>query len=463
MATIAIAGATGFVGSGLIKILESKHRVVALTRGDSRKSDREGEIGVEWRTCDLFSMLEAEEALAGVDYAVYLIHSMLPSAELTQGEFEDLDLLVADNFAKAARLCGLKHIVYIGGIIPEKERLSRHLQSRKEVEECLRASKIPLTVLRAAMIIGARSSSLQIMTRLVKRLPIMICPSWTRNRSNPIFLNDVISAIDHVLGNRDCMNKIYDLGKAEDAISYVELMQTSAKVLGLKRLIFPFPYFMKIISSYWVSLVTGAPRNLVKPLIESLRHEMIVDPKMSLEIEGKNYTPIEHALSLAYQNQKALGKEPRAFVLPGEEKRIGLVRSVQRFKLPKGLSAKDVGAMYLEWLPKKFSPFLRVDVEGDLCSFCLPFISKSLLTIERSDIRSSDSRQLFYIRGGLLVGKKGRGRLEFRETYDRKEILAAIHDYDPALPWQIYKFTQALLHLWVMSSFEKHLKNASSL
>lgn len=458
MSKIAIAGATGFVGSKLLELLSKDNHVIALTRGDERESTIEGGVGIEWRTCDLFSMLETEEALEGVEYAVYLIHSMLPSAELTQGRFEDLDLLVADNFAKAAAFNKVKQIIYVGGIIPKTDNLSRHLKSRAEVERSLSATGIPLTVLRAAMIIGPNSSSLSIMTRLIKRLPIMFCPKWTNNRSNPVYLDDVLTAISWVVKNEDAFNKVFDLGGKEH-LTYSELMQKAAKILNLKRYIFTFPYIAKGFSSFWVSLITGAPLNLVKPLIESLRHEMLVDKDSALKIPGHEYLSIDEALKLSYRKEAEIEKKPRAFVLPLEERRIHLVRSVQRLRLPSGMDATQIGKLYFEWLPKKLAPFINVRIDGDLCYFNFLFIKKSLLTIERSNRRSDVNRQLFYIKGGLLVRTTGRGRLEFRETYNNKEILAAIHDFDPALPWPIYKYTQAIVHLFVMSSFHKYLKS----
>lgn len=456
MAKIAVAGATGFVGSRLIESLSTKHHVVALTRGNKRVDTLKQGVGIEWRTCDLFSMLETEIALIDVDYAVYLIHSMLPSAELTQGRFEDLDLLVADNFAKAAKFCGVKHIVYVGGIIPLKEKLSRHLKSREEVEKSLRATEIPLTVLRAAMILGPNSSSLAIMTKLIKRLPFMLCPRWANNRSNPVYIDDVICGIEYVLFNPD--NRTYDLG-GKELLSYKDLMQKACKVLNIKRYIFTFPYITRGISSFWVSLISGAPKNLVKPLIESLRHEMLVKEKYALKIPNHEYENIEDALIKSYKKDESINTKPRAFTLPKEEFKEQLVRSVQRLTLPSGKNAKEVGILYFEWLPKKLSPFLKVEIRGNTCFFNFIFLKKSLLIIRRSNRRSTEKRQLFYIKGGLLAKTTGRGRLEFRETCNKKQLLTAIHDYEPALPWQIYKYTQALVHLYVMSAFDKYLKS----
>ncbi|HJL27639.1 MAG TPA: NAD(P)H-binding protein [Polyangiaceae bacterium LLY-WYZ-15_(1-7)] len=143
--TLALAGASGFVGSALRRALADEYRLVGLSRRPRRSPD------TEWRVCDLYSLLDVEQALAGCDVALYLVHSMLPSARLTQGSFADLDLVLADNFARAAAKAGVKHIVYLGGLVPDlpEAELSAHLRSRLEVERALGAHGVPVTALRA--------------------------------------------------------------------------------------------------------------------------------------------------------------------------------------------------------------------------------------------------------------------------------------------------------------------------
>ena len=179
---VAITGAAGFVGSALCEALESKTRVVALGRrfpppsGAPSDLIENGNAGIERRRCDLFSIPETELALKGADVAVYLVHSMSPNARLTQGSFENLDLLLADNFARAARQAGVKRIVYLGGLLPSdpSRGLSPHLQSRLEVEHALAAHGVPVTAIRAGLIVGAEGSSLNLLVRLVERLPLAI-------------------------------------------------------------------------------------------------------------------------------------------------------------------------------------------------------------------------------------------------------------------------------------------------
>ena len=145
-------------------------------------------------------MLETRRALQGTKYAVYLVHSMLPSVRLTQARFEDLDLLIADNFARAAASAKAEQIIYLGGIIPNGVPLSRHLESRREVEQALAAHGVPVTTLRASLIVGPDASSLPILLKLVRRLPIMLLPRWSRTQTLPIALDDVLTLLSHVIG-----------------------------------------------------------------------------------------------------------------------------------------------------------------------------------------------------------------------------------------------------------------------
>jgi uncharacterized protein YbjT (DUF2867 family) len=172
MKSVVIAGATGFIGKALAKELAGEYRVIGLTRRQPSKDCPD----IEWRHCDLFSLFECEQALAGAEAAFYLVHSMLPSARLTQGNFQDMDLISADNFARAAAQVGIGHIIYLGGLIPEGADISRHIQSRREVEQTLGAHGVPVTTLRAGIVIGLRGSSYGMFRSVLERAPLVFCP-----------------------------------------------------------------------------------------------------------------------------------------------------------------------------------------------------------------------------------------------------------------------------------------------
>ncbi len=457
---VAVAGATGFVGKALLNELAKEHQVVALTRGVV-DSSRQSESKISWRQCDLFSLLEAEEALAGVDVAIYLIHSMLPSAELSQGNFQDFDLLVADNFARAAEKTKLKQIIYLGGMFPENEKLSKHLASRKEVEKALASRGVPLTVLRAAMILGAEGSSTTMIIKLVERLRLMLCPSWTETVSQPVALEDATCSLIYMVGREESFNQSYDLA-GPTSLTYREMILQTAKALGLNRRVFSVPVFSPVLSSFWLKLVTGAPRSLTGPLVASLKHRMVARPGKSVVIEGRPFKEFSDTIKqvvVAVRNSK--GVAPRAFVLPEDERRRRTVRSVQRLVLPQEASAVEVADEYIKWLPKFLAPLLRVSVSEGLVDFRVPLVNISLLQLQFSEDRSIKNRQLFYIVGGLLAKSVEKDRIEFRETYDRENIIVAVHDFEPALPWYFYKFSQAPLHAFVMRRFGAHLRSWS--
>ncbi len=442
---IAIAGASGFVGKALVEELKKNHELIGLSRGK-----KENTAHIEWRACDLFSMLDAEKGLQGADVAIYLVHSMRPSAHLTQGTFDDFDLIVADNFVRAAEACNIKQIIFLGGMRPEdKDHISDHLRSRWEVEQVFRKSKVPSTILRAALIIGPEGSSFHIMARLVQRLPFMVCPTWTYTHSHPIALSDVVAAITYCVGREEVFEKVFEIG-TEESITYIELMKKIAHKLHLHRGIFAIPFVTPKLSTLWVCLVTGAPRELVRPLIEGLKTSLPLRKEKLLRIPGHQYKSVDEALdeSLNHYNQKS---RPMAFQPSPRGRHV--VRSVQRLHAPKGVSAEQAALAYLEYLPKSSPGLLKVEVLGRWIYFSWRIPYRKLLILEYSPERSRQDRQLFYLRGGLLAKKTMRGRLEFREILGGEAIIAAIHDFEPRMPWYFYRFTQAVFHLYVMRMF----------
>ena len=218
---LAIAGASGFIGRWFIETYKNHYDIIAL----SRKKIENNNNDVEWRTVDLFSISSSIDALKGVDYALYLVHSMQPSTRLNQGSFEDTDLLLADNFSIAAEECKLKQIVYVGGILPKDDKnLSMHLRSRYEVEQVLGARQTPLTAIRAGIIIGPGGSSFNIVQKLVKNLPIMACPSWTKSNNQPVDLITSMAAINEVMGNKQFFHKHIEIG-GKEVVTYMKVLQ----------------------------------------------------------------------------------------------------------------------------------------------------------------------------------------------------------------------------------------------
>ncbi|WP_233879929.1 NAD(P)H-binding protein [Virgibacillus halodenitrificans] len=457
---VAIAGASGYIGQNLIEKLEGRVNIIGLSRNGDKREDTES---VTWRSCDLFSLADAEKGLKGADIAVYLVHSMMPSAKLTQGNFEDMDVILADNFAQAAKKQGIKKLIYLGGIIPDHApKLSRHLKSRLEVERILRAYGTPVTALRAGLIVGPKGSSFPILAKLVKRLPSMILPKWTRTNTQPVALPDVMNSLGKLTMEEEPQNRSIDIG-GPDVMTYRSMMEQTAEIMGKKRYMFDVPFFSLSLSRLWLRLVTQTPKEIVYPLVESLEHEMTVQD--SHFVEGISQGSISFREAAAYameadnqENKKPTKKKP--IITPLKQD----VRSVQRVCLPEGCSANWVGRYYVKWLEVFLNPWIKTSTDENLnCKIGFLGNKTSMLELSYSAERSTEDRALYYITGGFLTDRKEneRGRMEFRKIPGANEAIIAVHDFTPALPWFIYHYTQANMHLFVMYAFRKHMKKLS--
>lgn len=461
--TVAIAGASGFVGAALREALAERFRVVGLTRSPNRAA--RVEPGIEWRHCDLFSLLDLERALADADYAVYLVHSMLPSSRLMQGTFADLDLILADNFSRAAERTGVRQVVYLSGLLPkDTSELSKHLRSRYEVELALASRSTPVTTLRTGLVVGAGGSSLKILVNLVRRLPAMVLPKWTESDTQPVALRDVVRAVELVLGHPEAYRGPFDVAGPE-AMSYRDMMERTAAVLGVERPMLPVPLITPRLSTLWVSLVSGSPAELAGPLVASLRHDMVVADNPVQRAIAPDALGFEASLQAALTPDGRTPPSPRRTHRTADDRIIRQarrVRSVQRFRLPPNRTAEWAGREYMRWLDGFAGPLIRVEVHGETARFYVRPLSRPVLELTHSADRSTPDRALFYVTGGLLAdpdpdGRAGRARLEFRSVLGGTTLLAAIHDFAPRLPWGLYRLTQGVAHLFVMGQFGRHL------
>lgn len=458
---VAIAGATGYIGRELCRVLKDAYHVVGLTRRSKARSDVDG---IEWRNCDLFSSLECERALEGVDTAVYLVHSMIPSARLTQGSFMDMDLILADNFARAAQHRSVKRIVYLGGIIPDvpPQKLSRHLRSRLEVENTLGSKGASLTVFRASIVIGAHGSSFAIFRTLISRMPIIPCPVWGRSLTQPIALGDLLDLFVYALRNPHKTVGTFDVG-SPDVISYRVLLQKTAVQMRKKRWFFDVPIRGMGFCKMWMRLVTGAPLALISPLVESMSVDMVAGNCRLQRQAGIPGMPLSQAIDRALAQEK---RQPERMdgVHEAEPEHFD-VRSVQRLPLPPGFRAREVVARYLRWQPWIFRWCIVCTGEARdtiRLELRLLWLRKLLVELKYSTDRNvSDDRQVYFIHAGLLVRRVEREsrkpRLEFREVLGGRALLMAIHNYFPALPSWLYRYTQAKAHLFTARSFARHL------
>lgn len=452
--TVAVAGAAGFVGRPLVERLHSDFDVVALSRGA-----RESSPGVEWRRCDLLSQRQALAALEGADLAVYLVHSMLPGDHLVQGSFADFDLLAADNFARACAAHGVQQIVYLGGLLPASvpaAQLSRHLHSRAEVERVLAARGAPVTALRAGLILGPGGSSTEILLRMARRLPLMICPRWTNTPTQPIALDDVLALIQWVLGRADTFGRTYDVG-GPDVVTYRQLMVEVGRLLGRAPRTLSVPLITPRLSRLWITLVTGAPKALAAPLVESLSHTMTAGDRALQARAGVPGRALEETLREAIEQQPP--SAPRAF-RGGGDGAPHVVRSVQRMRGAR-VDPVRAAAEYPAWLAAKLSPVIAVS--GDpMTAWQIRFRSAdgpAALRFAFDPAASGPDRVVYDIVGGRLAAGK-RGRFEFRSLLGDEVLLCSVHDFTPWLWWPLYVLTQAQMHLLVMAAFARHLRRA---
>ncbi len=270
---ILVTGATGYLGGRLApRLLDLGHDVRAMTRDAARLRDIPWAARADVVQADARDPATLPAALRGIDVAYYLIHSIDSG-----GDFSTVDRRAAAAFAAACRDAGVRRIIYLGGLCPEGDgELSAHLSSRQEVARILLDSGVPTLVLRAAVIIGSGSASFEMLRYLTERLPMMLTPRWVRTRIQPIAVRDVLHYLLGGLTVPADVHGSFDVG-GPDVLTYAEMMQRFATVEGLRpRVIIPVPMLSPGLSSLWVGLITPVPKRIARPLVRSLRTEVVV-------------------------------------------------------------------------------------------------------------------------------------------------------------------------------------------
>jgi uncharacterized protein YbjT (DUF2867 family) len=284
---VAIAGASGFIGSALADCLTAQgHEVRALTR---RPDDYRG-AGSAVRA-DITDAGSLTDALEGQDAAYYLVHS------LARNDFAEQDRVGARAFADAAVKANLSQIVYLGGLGDDGDDLSEHLRSRREVETIL-MDTAPTTALRAGIVIGHGSISWEILRQLVTRLPVMITPRWVQTRTQPIGLADALFYLAGVLGRPDTIGQVYEIGGPE-ALTYRRMMETVSRLLGLQRFIIPVPLLSPRLSSHWLRVITDVDLTTAQALVDSMTNEVVVRDHRIEEMLGHRPVSFEASVEAA--------------------------------------------------------------------------------------------------------------------------------------------------------------------
>ncbi|MCB8999024.1 MAG: SDR family oxidoreductase [Bacteroidales bacterium] len=295
---ILLTGANGYIGKRLLpELLAKGHEVVCCVRDKDRFpiDDRYKNANISVLEVDFLKDNGFHESLANIDAAYYLIHSMSDNSP----HFDLLEETAAHNFVKLVQNTQAKQIIYLGGITNE-QNLSKHLASRKRVDEILLAGGIPLTSLKAGIIVGSGSSSFEIIRDLVEKLPIMITPKWLNTRIQPIAIRNVLEYLSGILLKKETFNQSYDIG-GPDILTYKQMLLQFAEVRGLKRYIITLPVMTPRISSYWLYFVTSTNYKLAVHLVNSMKVEVVA---RNNKLESLlNITPLSYkeAVSLAFQ------------------------------------------------------------------------------------------------------------------------------------------------------------------
>lgn len=338
---ILLTGATGYIAQRLLPVLlEKKYQVVCCVRDLNRFDTSKYEgfdfelIEVDFLKNDFLDRIPHD-----IDVAYYLMHSMSSS----ENDFTQAELIVAANFKTCIERTNVKQVIFLSGIVNSKE-LSKHLQSRLNVEERLQSQHYALTTLRAGIIVGSGSASFEIIRDLVEKLPIMIAPKWLKTRCQPIGIRDVLAFLEGVLMKDFTFNRTYDIGGPE-VITYKDMLLRFAQVRRLKRWIFTVPVMTPKLSSYWLYFVTSTSYPLASSLVESMRVDVMAKPNDLQEKINVKPMRYEQAIELAFgkieQNQvisswrDALNMEryPNSFVKLIEVPQDGCFKDVRSMKV----------------------------------------------------------------------------------------------------------------------------------
>lgn len=294
---ILLTGVTGYIAQRLLPVLlNNGHNVICCVRDKNRLNlEKYKSKNLSVIECDFLNKESLGEIPDDLDIVFYLIHSMASDT----GDFTEMETNCAINFKERIQKTNAKQVIYLSGIINES-KLSKHLSSRKKVEDILSNSKFALTTLRAGIIVGSGSSSFEIIRDLVEKLPIMITPRWLKTRCQPIAIRNVIEFMNGVIGKTETYNKSYDIGGI-DILTYKEMLLRFAKIRGLKRRIFVVPVMTPKISSYWLYFVTATSFTLAKNLVNSMKIEVICKKNNLASLLGINLIDYDNSIKLAFE------------------------------------------------------------------------------------------------------------------------------------------------------------------
>jgi uncharacterized protein YbjT (DUF2867 family) len=285
---VVVFGATGTVGEALLPALAGDHEVTAV----SRAADEGVRHTVRWVRGDVEDGESVARALEGAEAAYYLVHSLGTTG------FEDRERRTADNLTRAAEKAGLRQIVYLGGLGDDSDDLSPHLRSRRETERRLASGSVPVTTLRAGMVVAKGSAAFETIAALVDRLPVMILPRWAKTPTQPIALADVVRYLAGVCGKADAIGQTYDVA-GPDVMSYAEMISRISRLKGKAPYLVEVPVLTPWLSALWIELVTPARADVARPLVEGLRNPTVAKEERIREVVPFELTRFDDAARAA--------------------------------------------------------------------------------------------------------------------------------------------------------------------
>jgi len=297
--SILVTGATGFIGKKLTdRLAKTGYKVTAMSRTLHQNSEN-----VKFVAADALELNTLSNAFKGVETAFYLLHSMEGSKKEWE-QFADREKVQAQNFLKAAENAGVKRIIYLGGLVNESLELSKHMRSRHEVGKILASGNIPVTELRASVIVGAEGGSYAMLRYLVERLPLMVCPRWVKSTTQPIAVENVVDYLVGAMKNPSTAGKIFEIG-GPDKMTYEQMMRLYSSIINRNLNIIQIPFLTPRLSSYWIDLVTPVKASLARPLVDSLVHDSYVKDKSVEEFVPVNLKHMTEAIKEAREEQVA--------------------------------------------------------------------------------------------------------------------------------------------------------------
>jgi uncharacterized protein YbjT (DUF2867 family) len=302
---VLVTGVTGYVGGRLWRTLEEQRYPLRLMARRPERLRGRAAPSTEIVSGDVLDPASLASALAGIDTAIYLIHSMSAGAR-----FAEMDRAGARNFGDAARRAGLRRIVYLGGLGSAGVRLSTHLRSRQEVGEILRASGTPVIELRASIVLGSGSLSFEMIRALVERLPLMVTPRWVSVKAQPIAINDLLAYLVAAVDLPVEGNAVFAVGGA-DRVSFGDIMREYARQRGLRRVMIPVPLLTPRLSSLWLGLVTPLYARVGRLLIDGLRSPTVVEDDRALRAFRVRPVGLREAIALALRREDREAAETR--------------------------------------------------------------------------------------------------------------------------------------------------------